>query len=76
MLSKSVMRMLATFGMSNSGGSDKATIMQRAVAWKVLFIEIDLEISNEQLVKGTPCKTTPSNSEFSLAGDCYLMVAD
>ena len=51
MLSKSSMRMLAAFGMANSGGSDQARIIQWAVAWKVLFIEIDLKISNEQLAK-------------------------
>ena len=50
--------------------------MQQAVTWKVLFIEINLEISNERFTKVMPCETTLTNIEFSLAGDCYLMVTD
>jgi len=57
-LSKRSMRMIAGFSLHNSGGSDQAFSLALAVAWKVLFLEIDLDVTNEQLANGTPCQTT------------------
>ena len=75
MLDRSSMRMLAGFSMHNSGGSDQATVLQYDVAWKVIFMEFGLEISNVQIAKGSPCQTSMSNADFRLAAECYLLVA-
>jgi hypothetical protein len=42
----------------------------------VLFLEIDIEINNEQLANGTPWQTTPSNTEHRCASECFLMVVE
>ena len=73
-LSKQSMRLIAGFSMHNRGGSDQAFSLTLAVAWKVLFLEIDIEINNEQLANGTPCQTTLSNAEYRCASECFLMV--
>jgi hypothetical protein len=46
------------------------------VAWKVLSIEIDLNLSDEQIANATPSQSTLANWEFRLGAECYLKVAD
>ena len=75
-LSKRSMRMIAGFSLHNSGGSDQAFSLALAVAWKALFLEIDLDVTNEQLAIGTPCQTTFSNAEYKCSAECLLMVAN
>ena len=70
------MHMIAGFSMHNCGVSDQAFSLALAVAWKVLFLEIGLDISNEQLLNGTPFQTTLSNAEYQCSAECLLMVAD
>jgi hypothetical protein len=73
-LSRQSMHVIAGFSRHHSGGLDQAFSLTLAVAWKVLFLEIDLEINNEQLAKGNPCQTTLSNAEYRCASGCFLMV--
>ena len=54
--------------MHNSGGY-QATSLLPAAAWKVIFIELELNISNAQLARGTPCQTTLSNLDYKLAAE-------
>ena len=75
MLDQSSMRMLAGFSMHNSEGSDQATVLQYDVAWNVIFMELGLDISNDQLAKGSPCQTSMHNADYRLVAECYLMVA-
>ena len=76
MLNRDSLRVLAAFSMHNCGGSDQATALLFAAAWKVIFIELDLSITNEQLGKGTPCQSTLINAEYRSAGECLMLVAD
>jgi hypothetical protein len=73
-LSRQSMRVIAGFSMHHSGGLDQAFSLTLAVAWKVVYLKIDLEINNEQLANSTPCQTTLSNAEYRCASGCFLMV--
>ena len=59
-----------------TGGSDQATCLLFSAAWKVIFIEIDLAISNAHLAKGTPCQTSLVNAELRTAAEYLLSVAN
>ena len=44
--------MLAAFGMHNTGGSDRATVLQFMCAVKIIRTEINLPITNEMIATG------------------------
>ena len=75
-LSKRLMCMITGFSLHNSGGFDQACVLVLAVAWKILFLEIDVGVTNEQLANGTLCQTAFSNAEYKCSTECLLMVAN
>ena len=59
----------------NSGSLDQASALFIAAAWKMLFIDANLDSTNEQLSRVTPCCTKFFNADFSLAAVMYLVTA-
>ena len=74
-LSRQSMRILNGFALHNSGGSDTGTQMVMAGAFKIIFVELGLLITNEQLAKGTPCQTSLANAEFRGAAEVRLLIS-
>ena len=67
--------MIVGFGLQNTGGSDESSQIALACAFKVVFMEMGLNVTNEQIARGTPCQTTLANHEFRVASECLMLVA-
>jgi hypothetical protein len=65
---------MAAFNLHNYGGSDKATEMIIAGAYKALFFDIGFKVNSSELAKGCPSQTTIKKSELLLASDSIIKV--
>ena len=71
-MSREGLRMLAAGSLHNSGGSDEGTLFCVYFAWKALFAEVGLRISNEAIARGCPKSDCFRGGEIRLGLECYL----
>ena len=47
-----------------------------AVTWKVMFLEVGFDISNEYMANRTPCQTTFSYAKYVCSVECLLRIGN
>ena len=72
--SQESLSIMAAFNLHNYGGSDEATEMIIAGAYKALFHQIGFRCGAENLGRGCPSQRTIARSELNLATDTLLKV--
>jgi hypothetical protein len=73
-LSEEAMRILASFNLHNTGGSDEATEMIVAGVLMALFHDIGFDVDHRALAKGCPSQTSISDAELRLSVDVIIQV--
>ena len=73
-LSRNALSILGYYNLHNYGGSDEATVMIIAGAWKALFYDIGFDMPSHNLAKGCPSRRTISRFEHNIATDCSMKV--